>query len=218
MKSKKLQIKRRTRNSLSREEILKVSLKIIQDKGIESLSMRRIAKSLKCSVASPYAHFTNQEEIIDALLQKGAEELTNELIKARKTTDDVFEQLHTMAHTFRKFAYENKSLHQLMFYSGTAFKKKSFYIPATYRVFLKSIRFGIIKQFRVLRTQEYFAVSRMLWSWLYGVLVLEMTDVFNPIEKTYNPIDEGAIIFKILFKNLIKVKRKESEGFFEGFD
>ena len=68
---------RRTRNSLNRAEILSAALHIIQTSGVEHLSMRTIAKHLNCSVASPYAHFKNQEEIIQALLYSGEQKLNN---------------------------------------------------------------------------------------------------------------------------------------------
>ena len=88
---------RRVRNSLNRAEILSAALKIIQTDGVESLSMRSIAKHLNCSVASPYAHFKNQEEIIQALLYSGEQKLTADLNIARASTENPFGQITAIA-------------------------------------------------------------------------------------------------------------------------
>ena len=77
---------RRIRNSLNRTEILSTALNIIHTSGVESLSMRMIAKHLNCSVASPYAHFKNQEEIIQALLYQGEQKLTTDLNLAKDSS------------------------------------------------------------------------------------------------------------------------------------
>ena len=61
---------RRTRGSLTKQEILSVSMDILLEEGVEALSMRRIAHRLGCSVASPYTHFENQEEIIHRHIQE----------------------------------------------------------------------------------------------------------------------------------------------------
>ncbi|MCB1160817.1 MAG: TetR/AcrR family transcriptional regulator, partial [Leptospiraceae bacterium] len=83
--------KRRSRNSLSRAEILQAALSIIQESGIESLSMRTIARKLNCSVASPYAYFQNRDDIIKELISNGEEILKKNIKKAQKSSQDVFE-------------------------------------------------------------------------------------------------------------------------------
>ena len=46
--------------------------------------MRRIAHRLGCSVASPYTHFENQEEIIRYLILEGEKKLTKYLKAGEK--------------------------------------------------------------------------------------------------------------------------------------
>ena len=106
-----------------------------------------IAKHLNCSVASPYAHFKNQEEIIQALLYQGEQKLTTDLNLAKDSSEDPFEQITAIAHTYWQFSVENKGLHKLMFSSGGGLHKKLFAAPSSYRVFLKTIRDGLKKEF-----------------------------------------------------------------------
>lgn len=117
---------RRVRNSLNRTEILTAALHIIQKNGIENLSMRTIAKHLKCSVASPYAHFKSQEEIIQELLFNGEQKLTADLNIARTSSDNPLEQIKAIANTYWQFSVENQGLHKLMFSAGEGYIKNYF--------------------------------------------------------------------------------------------
>ena len=203
---------RRVRNSLNKTEILSAALNIIQTGGVESLSMRAIAKHLNCSVASPYAHFKNQEEIIQALLYSGEQRLTADLNIAKASSENPFEQITAIAHTYWQFSVENKGLHKLMFSSGGGLHKKLFAAPSSYRVFLATVRDGLKKQSSEMPRPRYNSIARTMWAWMYGLLVLQMTEILNREKLKQDPVEEGMLVFKTLFRNAIdeeKIKRKK---------
>jgi AcrR family transcriptional regulator len=203
---------RRIRNSLNRTEILSTALHIIQTGGVESLSMRTIAKHLNCSVASPYAHFKNQEEIIQALLYSGEQQLTADLNIARASSKNPFEQITAIAHTYWQFSVKNKGLHKLMFSSGGGLHKKLFAAPSSYRVFLTTVRDGLKKESSEMPRPRYNSIARTMWAWMYGLLVLQMTDILNREKLKQDPVEEGMLVFKTLFRNAIdeeKTKKKK---------
>lgn len=205
--SKKRQ--RRVRNSLNRTEILSTAMHIIQTSGVENLSMRMIAKELDCSVASPYAHFKNQEEIIQALLYQGESQLTANLKTAQASSENPFEQISAIAHIYWQFSIENRGLHKLMFSSGGGLHKKLFAAPSSYRVFLKVIRDGLKKESDEMKRPRYNSIARTMWAWMYGLLVLQMTDLLNRDKLKYDPIEEGMLLFKYLFRNEIYDKKNK---------
>ena len=142
-----LKKQRRTRGSLNRDEILEAALELVEEKGIQNLSMRRIADKLQCSVASPYTHFKSQREIIQALILRGERQLAAELRKARASSNDVFEQLEIIAHTYYRFAKTNVELHKLLFTLEAQDIQKELFpiLPTSYRIFLETIRSGVIQ-------------------------------------------------------------------------
>ncbi len=202
---------RRVRNSLNRAEILSTALKIIQTDGVESLSMRTIAKHLNCSVASPYAHFKNQEEIIQALLYSGEQKLTADLNIARASTENPFGQITAIAHTYWQFSVENQGLHKLMFSSGGGLHKKLFAAPSSYRVFLKTVRDGLKKESSEMPRPRYNSIARTMWAWMYGLLVLQMTEILNREKLKQDPIEEGMLVFKTLFRNAIDEEKSKKK-------
>ena len=200
--TEKLPVKRRSRNSLSTDEILEASLAIIKNEGIENLSMRRIASELNCSVASPYSHFKNQQEIIAELIAIGEKRLTEDLRMARTRHIQPIDQLTAIAHTYWDFATANRELHKLMFNAlGSNEQRKIFtYTPTSYRVFLDTLRRGVKTGEIAYSKQKYHAIARTMWAWIYGVIVLELTDTFKLKNAGYDPINEGIYFFRKLLQ------------------
>ena len=186
--------RRRSRGSLSREEILQAALSILQEEGLEKLSMRRIAARLSCSVASPYAHFSSQEEIITSLIVHGERKLTSDLKVARASSDDVFGQLRAIAQAYWSFACDNRELHKLMFNMGVMYRKVFTSLPTSYRVFLETIRKGTVSGAIPFEVKRYPSIARTMWSWMYGLILLEMTGMLK-LRHGEDPIEEGIQLF-----------------------
>ncbi|GAB4427123.1 MAG: hypothetical protein OHK0011_08890 [Turneriella sp.] len=201
-KDKKEKPPRRARGSLSREEIVQAALDIIRHEGVEGLSMRRIAERLGCSVASPYAHFENQEEILRLLITDGEKILTADLKAAQASSDDVYEQLSVIAHAYWNFARKNRQLHRLMFSAagGKLYRKSFPTLPTSYRVFLETIRHGITSGAIPHPRKSYPAIARTMWAWMYGLIVLDLNEMIRHARGT-DPVAEGIDYFTRMLKN-----------------
>jgi AcrR family transcriptional regulator len=66
---KKTQKKPPRRTPLSREKVLGRALRIADERGLEALSMRKLAQALKVEAMSLYNHVANKEEILDGLVE-----------------------------------------------------------------------------------------------------------------------------------------------------
>jgi AcrR family transcriptional regulator len=174
---------------------------ILREEGVESLSMRRIAHKIGCSVASPYNHFESQQEIIRHLIYAGEKKLTNQLKSALDRSSDVYEQLNHIAHAYWNFASENRELHKLMFNAvgGRLYRQTFPSLPTSYRVFLETIRQGIKSGAIPFPRQDYPKIARTMWSWMYGLIVLEMNEILRK-KRESDPIEEGIQLFTLLLK------------------
>lgn len=204
---KRMAKSRRVRGSLSREEILGAALDILHKEGLEKLSMRNIARRLGCSVASPYAYFKSQEDIVRTLIIQGEADLTHRLQESRQGSDDVFEQLTAIAYTYWDFATENRELHRVMFgtsMGGASYRRVFPSLPTSYRVYLETLRYasqsGAIPHGR----DQYRAIARTMWAWMFGVITLEMTDLVQARPGNH-PIEEGIRMFVALLKSGVEI-------------
>lgn len=201
-KTKAAKQPRRARGSLSREEIIKAAHDIMSVEGVEALSMRRVAEKLGCSVASPYAHFENQEEIMRELIMAGERKLTTDLRVAKDSSTDVYVQLDAIAHAYWNFANHNRQLHRLMFSAagGKLYRKSFPTLPTSYRVFLETIRRGISSGNIPYTRKSYPAIARTMWAWMYGLIVLELNDMIRH-PKGSDPVEEGITFFTKMLKS-----------------
>jgi len=193
---------RRIRNSLSREEIRDVSLLILKEEGLEGLSMRKIANRLGCSVASPYSYYESQIDLVQDLIRVGEDELLS-MLKAGVANlehSSAFEKLAAIARAYFSFATNNKELHKVMFVTdyGGVHRKAFPQLPKSYRFFLETIRKGFDSGEFPYPKNEYPAIARLMWSWMYGVIVLDMTGMLRKRKGSDDPIAEGISYFQTL--------------------
>jgi AcrR family transcriptional regulator len=64
------------KTQLSKERILAAARRIVQDEGLDALSMRRLAQELDVWPMSVYRYFRDKDELLDALAAGAAEEFT----------------------------------------------------------------------------------------------------------------------------------------------
>src|ERR671931_423197 len=64
----------KTRRPLSRERILRAALDLVDEGGIESLSMRKLAQKLGFEAMSLYNHVAGKDDVIDGILDLVLEE------------------------------------------------------------------------------------------------------------------------------------------------
>ncbi|HEV7962400.1 MAG TPA: TetR/AcrR family transcriptional regulator C-terminal domain-containing protein [Actinoplanes sp.] len=65
------------RISLSRERVLRAAVKIADERGIEALTMRRLAEELGAEAMSLYYHVANKEDLLDGVAGVIATEINN---------------------------------------------------------------------------------------------------------------------------------------------
>lgn len=68
-------------------ELIKAGLRMIQENGIEKLSLRKLATICKVSEAAPYSHFKNKDDLLVAIQEYVTLELQKHLEKAYENTE-----------------------------------------------------------------------------------------------------------------------------------
>src|SRR5436309_9277718 len=98
----------RKRRTLNREAIVGVALAIVDEEGLEGLSMRRVADRLETGPASLYAHVANKDELMELVYdQVLAEVQVQEPDKRRweEQLKDALRQLYDVLVAHRDIAF-----------------------------------------------------------------------------------------------------------------
>lgn len=164
-----------------REKLLKTTLKIISEEGLQKVSMRKLGALIGVSRTAPYRHFKNKGELLSAIAENGFRKLTDSICSVRKKTEDPVEQLKNIGVVSIEFALENPVQYRLMF--GHEIMKqdqtpefKKIAEAAITEVFLAVER---LKTKDLLKPIEPMIIANTLWALIHGISTLLMDGQIN---------------------------------------
>jgi AcrR family transcriptional regulator len=102
-----------------RRELLDASLAIIQEGGLDSFSLRDVARRAGVSPAAPYHHFATKTELLAALAGEGFAGLAAAMTAARQAEADgsAGDRLRAIGEAYVRYALEHPAHFRLMFRS-----------------------------------------------------------------------------------------------------
>jgi AcrR family transcriptional regulator len=99
-----------------REALLERAVAVIDDRGVQDLSLRELARDAGVSHAAPRRHFADRQALLDALAVEGFDRLGADLRAAVDRAGDPFDaRLTALARSYVRFATEHAALLELMF-------------------------------------------------------------------------------------------------------
>ena len=102
-----------------RNALIEESIKMINSSGEESLSMRKLAERCGVSMAAPYAHFKNKEEMINAIKEHVEEAFAKYLEAAVSNCgNDIEKKIITLGNAYITFFIENPEYFTFLFSRG----------------------------------------------------------------------------------------------------
>ena len=79
-----------------RQALIDAGIRIINEKGEDNLSLRKVAAACDVSHAAPYAHFKNKDELLEAMKKNVTDRITDELKAAVNRGRNTEEAIHLM--------------------------------------------------------------------------------------------------------------------------
>jgi len=107
-----------------REALIEAALAVIDELGPQALSIREVARRAGVSHAAPYRHFTDKDDLIVAVVERGFEMLDAVTGQARAAAgDDLLAQFAASGEAYLRFALEYPAYYRVMF-SGDLLNSK----------------------------------------------------------------------------------------------
>ncbi|MGE0045367.1 MAG: TetR/AcrR family transcriptional regulator [Hyphomonadaceae bacterium] len=100
-----------------RDAVMEASVALIEEEGLEALSMREVARRAGVSHQAPYHHFGDREGILAALVEDGFAMLTADMRRALAKTKEPRERFKAMGELYVRFALKHPAHFKLMFRS-----------------------------------------------------------------------------------------------------
>ena len=104
-----------------RNALIEESIKMINTSGEESLSMRKLAERCGVSMAAPYAHFKNKEEMINAIkkyVEDAFVEYLEKAVTAAGADDNIEMKIIALGNAYVSFFIDNPEYFTFLFSRG----------------------------------------------------------------------------------------------------
>jgi len=154
-----------------REVLIAEGAKIVEEKGVNALTLREISERAGVSRTAPYRHFADKSELLEAIREAGFTEFAEALESARDSATGRFAaRLEAMGRAYLRFAEERRPYYQVMF--G---ERRSRVNPVGDRAFgvLESlIRAG--QASGDVRPGDSVAMAKIVWALVHGIATLRL--------------------------------------------
>ena len=98
-----------------RQALIDAGIKIINESGEESLSLRKVASKCNVSHAAPYAHFKDKDELIEAMKASVTQQFTETLTKAVEDAPDAESAILEMGKNYVLFFINKPDYFKFLF-------------------------------------------------------------------------------------------------------
>jgi AcrR family transcriptional regulator len=164
-----------------KEALISAGLKILSEKGIEGLSLRKVARVVGVSHTAPYNHFSDKQGLLAAISTAGHEHLYQLLLdtfeKSKIQSSDIISDI---AWAYLQFALEDPGKFKLMF-SGALEEERDH--PEFVQISQKNI--ALLEEIIVfcqnngqLAEGKVENIAIKLWSSVHGFTILVLEDQF----------------------------------------
>lgn len=98
------------------EALLEVAVSLIEEKGVEQLSVRELAKRANVSPGAPFRHFKNKTALLTAVAEQAMARLTIAIQNEIKNegTEDPIETFHSLGRAYLNWALNNPTHFQII--------------------------------------------------------------------------------------------------------
>lgn len=156
---------------------------LIQEHGVEALSMRKLADAVGVSRTAPYHHFKDKNALLSAIAEEGFR-LQSGIIDSvcDDQTTEITEQFEVFVQSYIRFAIEHPAHYDLM-YGGSIWKQKQAsesLEKAAHTSFKRWLqRIEVLQQQGFLNNQETATrLAQVTWATLHGLCRLANDGVY----------------------------------------
>jgi AcrR family transcriptional regulator len=174
-----------------KDRILKECLRIISEKGVNSLNMREVARNLKISHATPYRHFATKDDVLSELGVMGFRIFTQILEKdlpLPSNKDAVLARFHKLKENYLEFATKYPELYNIIFNTKLPDKEK---YPELLEVARKAFstllnQMAAMKASDLISEEDIFLVSIFTHTLMHGLVSMLNLNMIQGISYSFD--------------------------------
>ena len=166
-----------------RAELIQAGLSIVAEEGVDTVSLRAVARRAKVSHSAPYHHFSNKAELLAALAAAGFERLVGEIREEmeRNAAHTPIDQLRVLGRTYMNFAAANPSVFRMMFRPELTQPSQHPVLQGAEALAFSTLMEIVVacQQHNQLPAGDPFALAVCAWSAVHGLATLRVEQVLQ---------------------------------------
>lgn len=190
--------------NISKKNIYKASIRLVQEDGYDKLTMRNIASSMGIKASSLYNHISGIDEIKIQIAKYAIDKLYNEQINSienKSTKDD----LYKVCLSYAKFASNNPDLYKIILELGSTEVKSL----EEYGAYIAKPFLNILDSYDISEIEKI-DLQRALRSSIHGFIDLMQRGFFTHIDEASSIQHSFEYNLKFLVDNIeSKFKKKD---------
>lgn len=185
-----------------REALIEAGLKLLETKGLESMTLRAVAREAKVSAMAPYRHFKDARDLAAAIAEQGFQKLREEMLDSIEGMEAGAEVINVLGQAYVSFATNNPEHMKLMF-SGFFLEPGEYpCLESTgenaFAVLVEAITAAQAKGYVTEEDPMLIAISA--WAFIHGVSILLMQKQINPSEIGFSSSEEFVSLCQGIFQ------------------
>jgi AcrR family transcriptional regulator len=163
-----------------RAVLIEEGVKLVEEKGVNGLTLREIGDRARVSRTAPYRHFADKAELLAAISEAGFTQFADTLEAARDSVRGRFAaKLDAMGLAYLSFAENHRAYYEVMFGAGCG-PEKTPGGPASRRAF--EVLEGLIRAGQAagdVRPGETITMAKIVWATTHGIAMLRLETDFS---------------------------------------
>ena len=181
-----------------KEALIEAGIKLINESGESSLSLRKVASLCNVSHAAPYAHFKDKDELISAIKETVTNSFMTELNGAIKCANSAEEAILNMGRRYVLFFINNPDYFKFLFASQNIVAHlkmdKDYNDDYSPFILLKEQYLKYLLEKNIKRTDEEKEIDLLrIWSTVHGLASIAC---ISSVEIPFNLEDKIDILLK----------------------
>jgi len=160
-----------------RRAIMEAALQLIEESGLQNLSLREIARKIGVTTAAPYHHFKDRKALLIQITIHGYGQLLAALEAAREPAKNVQAELEAETRAYLHFAQQHAALYAVMF-SSELTNHGSVELRTVADSCL-AVLFSSMAKLGKLEKQKIAEAALCVWSMLHGLIVLDQNNMLE---------------------------------------
>ncbi|MDP4094496.1 MAG: TetR/AcrR family transcriptional regulator [Bacillota bacterium] len=180
----------------TKQKLMNVTRQMIDNGGIDSVSMREIGKKMQLSRSAVYRHFKNKEDLLAAIVVENFEMLESSIGNSIKGINNPVKLLESILINYYDFGLKNRDHYRLMF--GREWDKEQYpeVYAAAFKTFDTSAAFlAKAQEQKCIINKPTKVITAMVYAFIHGLVELRFAGHDEP-EKGLN--DPHSLISSFL--------------------